>query len=205
MLDALFDVLLPARCAGCGIFADALCAECEAAIDRMPPVVRFDVAGIICVTALGSYERVLRESVLSLKYANNRVVARKLGAALARKLTFGADVIVPVPLHTTRLRARGYNQAELIARALGFPALVCAQALQRVHATDAQSALAFEARASNVRGAFSPGVSADAVRHARVLLVDDVVTTGATLRECARALHAAGASSVSGACIAAKR
>jgi ComF family protein len=101
------------------------------------------------------------------------------------------DAIVPVPLHRQRLRTRGFNQAlELVrpvARRLGIP--VAPRALKRVHATSPQTDLDAAGRAANVVGAFAPGTP---VPGQRVAIVDDVMTTGATLGECARVLKAAG-------------
>jgi len=102
------------------------------------------------------------------------------------------DALIPIPLHLTRLRERGYNQAlELalpLAQALGIP--LRADLLVRIQATPAQTGLDAKARRRNLRGAFEVGAGASLPRH--VALVDDVMTTGATLRECARALRRAG-------------
>jgi ComF family protein len=103
------------------------------------------------------------------------------------------DAIVPVPLHRSRHRERGYNQAELLARELGkLISLPVEPALLKARATRPQVGLTAEERATNVRGAFeSPGDLPIAGR--RFVLVDDVLTTGATLSACAEALSAAGA------------
>ena len=110
------------------------------------------------------------------------------------------DLIVPIPLHPRRRRRRGYNQSELLAaplaRALGLP--MNPRALQRVRHTAPQVGLGPEERHANVRGAFA---AADAGGR-RVLLIDDVLTTGATMRAAAEALLAAGAASVSAYCLA---
>jgi ComF family protein len=107
------------------------------------------------------------------------------------------DVVAPVPLHPRRERERGYDQAALLAgslaRALGVPAR--RRALRRVRYTDQQALLPSRARWENVRGAFEPGPHA--VEGLKVLLVDDVMTTGATASECARVLKKAGAAGVS--------
>ncbi|HHX98037.1 MAG: ComF family protein [Kiritimatiellia bacterium] len=107
------------------------------------------------------------------------------------------DVIVPVPLYPKRERERGFNQAGLLAeelsRGMGLPVLT--RGMRRVRATATQTRLTAAQRVHNVRGVFA--VSApDRVRGARVVLVDDVMTTGATVNECARVLKAAGAAAV---------
>jgi ComF family protein len=99
---------------------------------------------------------------------------------------------VPVPLHRRRLRARGFNQAAEIAKHLGLPVLA---ALRRVRATRSQTDLPAARRHANVRDAFALGRGAE-VAGLRLVLVDDVSTTGATLEACARVLAAAGAADV---------
>lgn len=145
--------------------------------------------------AIGPYEGALREIVHALKYDGRRSLARPLGAMLARagsELLDGADVAVPVPLHRSRRRSRGFNQAAEIARHLGLPV---ASALTRVRATPSQTDLPAAQRHANVRDAFAMRRRAD-VRGATVILVDDVSTTGATLDACARVLMEAGAREV---------
>jgi ComF family protein len=107
-------------------------------------------------------------------------------------------VVVPVPLHPTRLAERGYNQAALLAAAAAreLPAPLEPRALRRRRPTLQQAHLARARRLENVAGAFAPGPRAPSVLGRRVLLVDDVATTGATLAACARALREAGAASV---------
>jgi ComF family protein len=105
----------------------------------------------------------------------------------------GASIVIPVPLHPRRRRARGFNQAADLARHLGLPVV---DALHRTRATRSQTDLPAAKRHANVRGAFvfRRGVNVGGLR---VVLVDDVATTGATLESCARVLRAAGAVDVS--------
>jgi ComF family protein len=142
------------------------------------------------------FEGALREAVHALKYSGRRALARPLGDLAAgycsATLAEAIEAVVPVPLARDRGRERGFNQAELLAQRvahrLGVP--VRPRWLWRVRPTRPQSDLAASERRANVRGAFraSPQVSG---RH--VLVVDDVLTTGATLGECARALREGGA------------
>jgi ComF family protein len=108
----------------------------------------------------------------------------------------GADLSVPVPLHPSRQRERGFNQAVDLSRALGLPV---SRALRRIRPTPSQTGLSGSDRRENIRGAFAPSRlpwRSRAVEHRIVVLVDDVSTTGATLDECARALSAMGAREV---------
>jgi ComF family protein len=108
------------------------------------------------------------------------------------------NVVVPVPLHPTKLREREFNQAARLgghlARALGVP--LAEKALRRVRPTRTQTLLTRQQRAENMRRAFGPGRGADAVRGRGVVLVDDVLTTGATTNACAEILRKAGAADV---------
>jgi len=120
----------------------------------------------------------------------------------ARRVGSPPDLIVPVPLHSSRLRSRGFNPAQLLARAVARRCRVDADpvALERLRATPSQTGLDREQRRRNVRGAFR--ARRPSRTPARIWLVDDVVTTGSTLAECARALRRAGAETVVGICAA---
>ena len=145
--------------------------------------------------AIGEYDGPLRAIVHALKYDGRRSLGRSLAALLSQhgaSMLDGADVAVPVPLHRSRKRARGFNQAEEIARHLPVPA---ANVLKRVRPTASQADLPAAERQANVRNAFVLGRRAD-VAGLVVVLVDDVSTTGATLESCARVLVDAGAREV---------
>jgi ComF family protein len=152
--------------------------------------------------AIGAYDGSLRAIVHAFKYGGCRSLARGLGARLresAAGLIVNADIVVPVPLHRSRRRRRGFNQARELARHLGLPMV---DALRRTRATLSQTDLPAAARHGNVRDAFAlarrrPPWLALSVEGLRIVLVDDVSTTGATIEACARVLRAAGAADVS--------
>ena len=152
--------------------------------------------------AIGAYDGSLRAIVHAFKYGGCRSLARGLGARLresAAGLLANADIVVPVPLHRSRRRRRGFNQARELARHLGLPLV---DALRRTRPTPSQTDLPAAARHGNVRDAFAlarrqlPWLALN-VEGLRIVLVDDVSTTGATIEACARVLRAAGAADVS--------
>ncbi len=174
--------------------ADGHCRLCQ----ESPPA--FDG-----VRAPYLYDGVIRDAVIALKYRGLRAAVPELGRLLAEHHASGrvpGEIIVPVPLHPRRLRTRGYNQAELLAKEVGkirgIP--VEARLLSRVKDTPAQvRTLTREERATNMGGAFRCVRRVDG---AKILLLDDVATTGSTLSACAAALKSAGASSVWGLALA---
>jgi ComF family protein len=158
--------------------------------------------------AYGSYESGLRELIHLLKYGGVRPAACVLGRMLAEAIAtieplFPADrvVVVPVPLHRTKFRQRGFNQAELIARAALklSPSRerlhLCTGAFERKRETPSQIGLTSHQRRENLRGAFAV-TQPEALKGREVLVVDDVYTTGATVTECAKVLRRAGATKV---------
>lgn len=169
------------------IASDILCGQCQ----RHPPPFRR-------CRAVYRYEGPLPALVAGMKFHARLNLVRLLGALLAEDLLAAAeapdwtwpDAIVPVPLHSKRLRQRGYNQAlelaRLVSRQLALP--VEAACCRRIRSTQAQSELEERQRLSNIRGAFA--VTAPLPRH--VVILDDVVTTGATVAELARTLRRNG-------------
>lgn len=200
------DIFAPAHCAGCGDPGSDLCPRCGGAILNLKSVVGRAGARAPQAVALGEYDGLLRSVVLALKFRGARMLGARLGRCLAQKIAWPYESIVPVPLHALRQRSRGYNQAAEIAHGIaaysGAPR--ADGALVRVRATLPQTELDFASRRANVRDAFAPGREAYRVRGRRVLLVDDVITTGATGSACAAALLSAGARAVYLAALAAR-
>lgn len=212
----LLDLLFPPRCVGCRAVGEWLCPRCRAQIEFIQPPVcprcgrptRRPRLCAICrrappaldgIRAVAYFEGVLREAIHRFKYENLQTLALPLGQLLAEYLihhSLPAEVIVPVPLHPNRLGERGYNQSALLARQLAQQAHlpVVENSLQRVKETAPQVGLKAEERRENVRHAFL--CMDERLRGKRVLLIDDVCTTGATLEACSTALHEQGAQSV---------
>lgn len=187
----------PPHCAGCGLpfpFDPGPGTRCADCLRDPPPWGR--------ARAVLRYDDASRGLAVPFKHADRTDMAPALGAWLARagaELLADADVLVPVPLHRFRLIARRYNQAALLALAAGKAAgvAVVPDALVRTRNTPSQGRLKPGERAKNVRGAFAvrPG-RVEAIAGRRVVLVDDVLTTGATAEACTRALARAGAAAV---------
>lgn len=151
------------------------------------------------------FDGAIRRAIHAFKYRHVAALGEPLGNILAefwQQVAWPVDLIVPVPLHSHRQRERGYNQAALLAQGLVRAAHLPlrANALQRVRATASQMTLDAAQRRSNVNAAFRS--DDNGLRGKRVLLVDDVCTTGATLNACAVALKSAGAVEVWGLTLA---
>jgi len=165
--------------------------ECFACRTRPP---HFDQA-----LAAGLFEGPLREAIHVYKYRPVRALGKPLAAWMTEqvRMTIHLDMAMPVPLHRERLRHRGFNQALLLAHGISerFSMPLLYDNLVRLRSTRPQVELSGQERAENVKGAFGLVRPAE-VREKRVLLIDDVFTTGATMNECAKALKEAGAASV---------
>jgi ComF family protein len=217
-VTALLDLALPPVCAGCGAEGEPLCGVCRPELDlrlTLPAGTPLGLAEgppdpLIRLEWCAPFAGTVRRALHALKYAGERRLAQPLGEAMAARWVSsggGGDLLVPVPVHASRRRERGYDQAELIAQAAGrqlrMPALA---AVERTRATMAQYRLDRRHRAANVATAFATRRGFEArVAGRHVVLVDDVVTTGATLAATANALLAAGAASVAAITVARER
>jgi ComF family protein len=166
--------------------------------------------GLLQLEWCATYSGVPRAALHALKYGGERRLAEPIAEALAARWSragAGGDLVTWVPVHPSRRRDRGYDQAELLARAmarrLGLPAAAC---LERQQRTTAQHTLGRRDRAGNLRGAFVvPGHQSPRVAGRWVVVVDDILTTGATLAGCAEALRAARVMGVSAITVARDR
>ncbi len=230
--DALLSLFFPPHCASCGADTERgahVCEGCAGKARRIEPPFcqrcsepfegaiggEFQCANcgdrdlhFECAVASYLSRGVVREFIHRFKYDHERFLRQPLAAWLADALNDRRlngqpiDAIVPVPLHSTRLRERGFNQALLLAELLSARAAVpLLDGLVRTRYTTTQTRLDRHERMENLRNAFRVRQSA-AVQNRHLLLVDDVFTTGSTVDECARVLRLAGASSVRVATVA---
>lgn len=199
----MLDLFFPPTCLGCERLVASTPAElplCTRCSPEVVPAQSVDDEG--WATAVFGYEGPIREALHRLKYGRQVGLAAGLGRALGRASRFAPgrfDLITPVPLHRDRMRGRGFNQSALLVRnaTAHWPrrtrSRVDERVIERVRATDVQADLPRAARAANVEGAFRVRPRcATSISGKTVLIVDDVLTTGATLRACCRAIEAVG-------------
>lgn len=222
----ILDIFFPPQCAGCKRSGAILCSSCVKEIRPLPlPLCQKcgsslpsagecrqcqgHPLGLSGLRAVSVYQEPLRSFIHAFKYAGNTRLAEPLGHILAQFYTYygiQADMIIPVPLHPERQRQRGYNHAfllgEVCAAQVGVP--MYDNVLTRLRATSAQVGLTGKERYQNMAGAFvcTAQFATDALFGRRIVIIDDVYTTGATLQACAGPLFAAGARSVWGLVLA---
>lgn len=222
----LLDLVFPPRCVNCQVANSWLCAACRQEITFIDGAVCDRCGTPMPVTGVGGCPQCqhnplqfidgirsaayfennpVRPAIHFLKYRNHKAIAAILGEIMAdtyQRYGLETDVIVPVPLHAARLRERGYNQCELLAREVSslLQLPVDTTSLQRIRPTKSQMKLGATERHQNVIDAFA--CRDQALTGRNVLLIDDVCTTGSTLDACACALKQAGVISVWGITLA---
>lgn len=222
LLWTAIDWVYPPHCAGCGAFGERFCRSCLSQVVKIRPpycqkcgqptddldlcpICRSSSPAFDSLRSWAIFSGPLREAMHRMKYRRDLGLGEVFGGALAgffRSQNWRVDLVVPVPLSAERMRARGYNQAALLAWPL---ALACRTrynpgVLQRVRETPSQVGLSLEERRKNVSAAFC--ADPRQVSQRSVLIVDDVATTGSTIEACAQALKDAGAERVYGLTLA---
>ena len=222
MLNSLLDIILPDVCPFCEKAQQRglLCAGCRALVETLritgplctvcgTPFASKTAPGHACSQCVKhampfnearsafAYDSAVRDAIHSFKYGERLILAKPFGRMLsdgAASVSIRPDIIVPVPLHRKRLQMRGFNQSLLLARSVAGRLSIKLDyvSLRRVRATAPQIELKHDERQKNVAGAFEV-CRPQTFKGKNVLLIDDVFTTGATVRECAKVLKKAGA------------
>jgi predicted amidophosphoribosyltransferase len=190
MLRAVVDAVLPPVCPGCGRAGAVVCDGCAPALRPAAPGAV--PAGLDGLSALYAYDGVARELIARVKYRNARAAVAWLAPRMADRATAPVDVVTWAPTTPDRRRARGFDHAELLARAVARHCALPARALLTRDPGPPQTGAGRAARG------VAPHFSARGAIGGRVLVIDDVVTTGATLTAAATALRRGGASTVGG-------
>ena len=206
--ERLCCLVFPNRCLLCGraVLPERLfCPQCAGALPEewvsRQLYLKEAPDGVLQVKACLPFEKGFRRTLHRFKFEEERALAKPIGQLMgeaARSFGLGFQAVVWVPMSDKRLRQRGFNQSELlakvVARELGVPAL---GTLTQTRETGFQHTMSLAQRADNVRDAYRVGIPVEGMN---LLLVDDIVTTGATLFSCAKVLYQGGAQSVWGLC-----
>jgi ComF family protein len=225
---SFLDIIFPIECLGCGEEGQWLCGKC---LSSIPLVNRFicpicnrpALHGRPCPScqrkskldnlwvACSYQNQLLKKAIKTLKYRKVKELAKPLASLMIKLLedlknqewTLTDFLIMPIPLYPYRQRSRGFNQAELLAEEIAkkFNLKLVTDVLKRVKITASQAKLASDERRDNVKDAFKV-VDKEGMKNRKIILVDDLTTTGATLQEAARILKKAGAKSVIGLALA---
>lgn len=212
IISFLLDLVFPIHCFICGREGDYLCQDCQALFnvsEHVVPIRAGNLDGLYC--ALDYNQVLVKRLIQKFKYPPYiKGLSRALATLiithfhlLHKHADFSEFVLLPVPLHKSKLRRRGFNQSEEISRELGrvLDLAVCRDCLAKKRKTQSQVELSPQEREENVKGVFVC-IRPERVADRRILLVDDIYTTGATMEECARVLKAAGALQVWGVVVA---
>ena len=212
-MSVVLELLFPPKCVLCGRVLDGgeidLCRDCRADAPECPPD-KVKIQFLDSLTPVWYYEENVRSSLLRFKFGGRRHYAKAYGQILAMKLQEhhpeGFDVLTWVPVSGLRKFRRGYDQVELLAKAVGEAlGMEPVRLLKKIRNNPPQSGIVGQAqRRANVLGIYR-AVHTEAIHNKRILLLDDILTTGATAGECARVLLTAGAAQVHCGVVAAAR
>lgn len=217
MLSFLWDFLFPHHCPGCEAYVEKQGQWCSDCIEKMLQVhrlpVELEMQQLITggVWALGVYEGKLRDLIRNYKYNGKAHLLQGLHSFIEQgldQLKLQGDMAVPVPLYKDKLKQRGFNQSErLFRQPFANMKIPMAEALERSRNTKPQYGLQARERQDNLKNAFQLNRSCDvqAVQGKEIILVDDIMTTGATLHFCSEALQKAGAKKITAVVIASGR
>ncbi len=222
LMWSAIDWVYPPYCGGCGQFGDRWCKTCKNSTEKLPDEIcpicgNPNPANMICARCAEEppafvqmrsavvFKGAVRNAIHRLKYDHDMGLGESLSVhliSLAKDLNWPLDCVCSVPISNAHLTERGYNQSNLLARPLALALQIpfLSQALKRKRETRSQVGLSAKERDINVRDAF--WANANLVKNKTVVVVDDVTTTGSTIRACASALHEAGALSVYGLTLA---
>ncbi len=205
MFEFVLNFLFPPACSVCGkIDKNWLCAKCQKRVERLEKscVVEIENRKYEKLWYLFQYESLVRKLILRYKFSNkaylnhffaNRIVENERNCEILKEY----DMIIPVPMHKKKMQKRGYNQTELVAneleKSLGIP--MRKDILSKVVNTTTQSKLGGKARQTNIQHAFFIKNDYE-VEDKKIILLDDIYTTGATSEECSRVLKEAGAKEI---------
>lgn len=220
ILDWLIDFVFPKFCVVCDKEGDFLCRKCKKklplALQVCPMCTRPSIYGLTheycrkkggmdgLISIFDYRDERVKKAVEAIKFGFNRELVKIVLSGWKMPKNWEEVALVPVPLHWYRQNWRGFNQAELIARVVGGKKTTVVMALTRIKATAQQANVAEKkSRAENLKGCFRiDGEKLGQISGKKVVLVDDVFTSGATSRECAKVLRKAGVRQVWGFCLA---
>lgn len=221
--QAIVEFLFPATCVGCGKWGNFICSKCSKSLLRITPPIcnrcgKPETTGTFCpdcwnsvtkidgIRSVFRFEGVIRQAVHDLKYHHLKALSGNMACYLFEYLAknpIDTDALMPVPIHKNRIKQRGYNQSELIAKHLGkmldLPVITTCLIRSRDSLPQARSEDVAQ-RKKNVLGAFSCADKAGTFKN--IVLIDDVCTSGATLEACAVTLKKSGFQSVWGLTVA---
>ena len=210
MFNFILDFLFPKKCLGCDVEGNWLCDRCFSKITQQKPVlVRFAGSPLQAVLVCGEYRGVLKEAIHAFKYDGIKELAEPLSQLFIKALASSQfsflkkGIFVPIPLFTAHQNERGFNQSEILVNALFRQQKIKIEnsVLFKTENTQNQMKLKKAERLKNLKGAFEVKNKLQ-ISGEEIVLVDDVMTTGATLFECAKVLHRAGAKRVFGLVLA---